>query len=171
MPETIFYGKEKSGEWASIPLAKNKARLLSPEDPFILTQMPQMVFDSEWFPEIVSTHDGMKNQELTLSNLHDIAHSHIAEGALVFAANLWYPCGYKDGVIYTESAKIDLPIKMHRDAQFDVCLVNFGLLANEEAIEESCYSVIGAGDLSLFNRVCGSFKLFFGNCQLAPSSV
>lgn len=171
LPETIFYSMEKNGEWASIPLAKKKARLLSPEDPFILTQMPQMVFDNEWFPEVLSTCDGNKKQELTLSNLHDIVHSHVGEEELVLAANLWYPWGYKDGVIYTEISKIDLPIKMHRNKQLDVCLGNFGLLANEEAIEESCYSAIGTGGLSLFNRVCGSFKLYFGNCQLAPSSV
>ena len=171
LPGTIFYAKEKSGEWASIPLAEKKARLLPPEDPFILTQMPQMVYDSKWFPEIISTHNDTKSQRLTESNLHDIVHSHVEEGELVLAANLWYPWGYRDGTIYTESAKIDIPIKMQRDVQFDVCLGNFGLLANEEAIDESCYSTIGSGGLSLFNRVCGSFKLFYGNCQLAPSFV
>lgn len=171
LPGTIFYAKEKSGKWASIPLAEKKARLLPPEDPFILTQMPQMVFDSKWFPEIISTHNETKSQRLTESNLHDIVHSHVEEGELVVAANLWYPWGYREGTIYTESAKIDIPIKMQRNVQFDVCLGNFGLLANEEAIDESYYSTIGSGGLSLFNRVCGSFKLFYGNCQLAPSSV
>ena len=57
------------------------------------------------------------------------------------------------------------------DKEFDRCVGNFGLLTNEDAIDESCVSEIGSGGASLFNRVCGNFKLYFGNCQLAPSSV
>ena len=46
-----------------------------------------------------------------------------------------------------------------------------GLLINEEAIYESHNSEVGAGGVSLFNRVCGNIRINFGNCQLAPSSV
>jgi hypothetical protein len=54
---------------------------------------------------------------------------------------------------------------------FDVCIGNYGLLINEGAMDESRVTTIGIGGLSLFNRVCGNFMLYFGNCQLAPSSV
>ena len=57
------------------------------------------------------------------------------------------------------------------NSKFDFCFGNFGLLASEDVIDESCCSTIGTGGVSLFNRVCGSFKLYFGNCQLAPSSI
>lgn len=170
-PGQIFYAKEKDEEWASIPLSKKKARLIPPEDPFLLTEMPRMVFDSEWFPDITVTHDGKRNPELTISDLHDIAHSHVINDEIVLAASLWYPWGYRDGTIYTESSKIDFPIKMQRPIQFDFCLGNYGLLINEEAMDESQDTTFGTGGISLFNRVCGSFKLYFGNCQLAPSSA
>lgn len=92
-PGEIFYGKETSGEWAVIPLGRKKACLIPPEDPFLLTRMPRMVFNSEWFPDITVTHDGKRTPELTTSDLHNIAHSHIGKDEIVLAASLWYPWG------------------------------------------------------------------------------
>jgi len=171
LPGRIFYDKEKSEDWAFIPLSEKKARLIPPEDPYLLTEMPQMVFDGEWFPEITVNYDGKKNMELTISDLHNIVHSHIGEDEIVLAANLWYPWGHREGTIYTEASKIDLPIKMERPSQFDACLGSYGLLISEDAMDESRDTTVGTGGLSLFNRICGCFKLCFGNCQLAPSSV
>lgn len=169
-PGKIFYDKEKRGEWAAIPLEYKKARLIPPEDPFLLTEMPRMVFDSEWFPDIIVTHDGKQTPELTISDLRNIAHSCIGEDEIVLAASLWYPWGYREGTIYMESSKIDLRIKMQRPIQFDFCLGNYGLLINEDAMYESCDTQFGTGGFSLFNRVCGNLNVNFGNCQLAPSS-
>lgn len=170
-PGKIFYGKEKCGDWAAIPLSQKKARLIPPEDPFLLTEMPRMVFNSNWFPDITVTHDGKRNPELTTSDLRRIAHSHIGEDEIVLAASLWYPWGYREGTIYTESSKIDFRIKMERPMQFDFCLGSYGLLINENSMDESRDTTFCTGGVSLFNRVCGSFKLYYGNCQLAPSSV
>jgi hypothetical protein len=170
-PGKIFYSKEKCGDWDEIPLGHKKAHLIPPEDPFLLTEMPHMVFDSKWFPDITVTHDGEKEPELTTSTLHHIVHSHVCDDEIVLAACLWYPLGHRDGTIYTEFSKIDIPIKMQRPIQFDSCIGNYGLLIVEEAMVESSNTTIGTGGLSLFNRLCGNFRLFFGNCQLAPSSI
>lgn len=169
-PGDVLYDKEKCGEWASIPLGNKKASLLPLEDPFILTEMPHVVFDSEWFPDIdVSQKE--KNPGLSMSDLHDIAHSHIKEDEIVLAASLWYPWGHGEGSVYVESSKIDFWNKMKNDSGFDACIGNYGLLANEGAIIESFYTTIGTGGLSLFKRVGGNIKFLFGNCQLVPSSV
>ena len=168
---SIFYSKEKCGDWADIPLSKKKVRLIAPEDPFLLTEMPRMVFDDEWFPNVNATHDGKSSPELSESDLHSIAHSHIGEDEIVLAASLWYPWGYREGTIYTEISKIDIPIKMERPVEFDACLGNYGLLINEQAMDETQDTTIGMGGVSLFNRVCGNLKLYFGNCQVAPASI
>lgn len=170
-PGEIFYSKERSGEWATIPLPSKKARLLPPEDPFLLTEMPRMVFNEGWFPEITVTSDGKRQPELTASDFHRIAHSFVDDDETVLAASLWYPFGHKDGAVYTEFCKIDLPIKMPRPNQFDFCIGNYGLLISEQNLDESMDTNLGTGGLSLFNRLCGSFRVYFGNCQLAPSSV
>lgn len=169
LPGVVFYDKEKCGEWESIPLTYKKAHLLPPEDPFILTEMPRMVFDSEWLPDL--NHDGELKYELESFNLHNIVHSHIMEDEIVLAASLWYPWGHKEGTIYMESTKIDLFKRMQSSSELDVCLGNYGLLASEGTMAEANHTTIGTGGFSLFNRVCGSIKLLFGNCQLAPSSV
>ena len=109
-PGSIFYSKEKSGDWADIPLAKKKVRLIAPEDPFLLTEMPRMVFDDEWFPNVNASHDGKSSPELSTSDLHNIAHSHVGKDEIVLAASLWYPWGYREGTIYTEVSKIDIPV-------------------------------------------------------------
>ena len=170
-PGSIFYSKEKCGDWAAIPLAKKKVRLIAPEDPFLLTEMPRMVFDDEWFPNVNATHDGKSSPELSTSDLHNIAHSHVGEDEIVLAACLWYPWGYREGTIYTEVSKIDIPIKMERPVEFDACLGNYGLLINEQVMDETQDTTIGMGGVSLFNRVCGNLKLYFGNCQVAPASI
>lgn len=170
-PGMIFYAKEKCEDWSVIPLGKKKATLIPTEDPFLLTEMPRMIFDSEWFPNISVSHDGKRNPDLSTSDLRDIAHSHINEDEIVLAASLWYPWDHRGGTIYTESSKIDLPISMPRPIKFDSCLGNYGLLINEETMYESHDTEVGMGGRSLFNRVCGNMNLNFGNCQLAPSLV
>lgn len=170
-PGQIFYAKEKCEEWSVIPLEKKKDTLIPPEDPFLLTEMPRMIFDSEWFPNVTVSHDGKQNPKLSTSDLRNIAHSHIDEDEIVLAASLWYPWNHREGTIYTESSKIDLPISVPRPIQFDACLGNYGLLINEETMYESHDTELGMGGRSLFNRVCGNMNLNYGNCQLAPSSV
>lgn len=171
MPGKIFYSKEQQGEWATIPLALKKARLIPPEDPFLLTEMPHMVFNNNWFPDFSVTHTDNKDLEIPTSDLHHIVHSHISDDEIVLAASLWYPLGHRGGTIYTEFSKIDFPIKLQRPIKLDYCIGNYGLLICEEAMDESRYTTLGTGGLSLFNRLCGSFRLYFGSCQLAPSSV
>ena len=171
LPGNIFYDKEKSGEWSSIPIAIKKAKLLPAEDPFLLTELPCMSFDENWFPSITIIHDKKEHEYLTTSDLSNITRYNVGEDEMVVASCLWYPWGHKDGTIYIQSSKIGLPHDAFMSDDLDSCIGNFGLLANENAMVESFDSGIGDGGVSLFNRVCGNLKLYFGNCQIAPSSI
>ncbi len=170
-PGKLFYAKEKCGEWASIPLARKKSYLLPPEDPFLLTEMPKMIFDPEWFPDVTVSHDGNRNPNLTITDLRSIAHSQIDESEVVLAACLWYPWGYREGTIFIEYSKIDFPIKMQRPNEFDICHGCYGLMISEETMSENRGTTLGLGGISLFNRVSGRFTLCYANCQFAPSSI
>lgn len=171
LPGNIFYDKEKSGEWSSIPIAIKKARLLPAEDPFLLTELPCMNFDENWFPSISVIHDKKEHEYLTPSDLDNITRYNVGEDEMVVASCLWYPWGHKDGTIYIQSSKIGLLHDAFMSGDLDACIGNFGLLANENAMVESFDSGIDKGGVSLFNRVCGNLKLYFGNCQIAPSSI
>lgn len=171
LPGNIFYAKEKTGEWNDTPLRLKKARLLPPEDPFILTELPQMIFDNEWFPDVDRMIDTRESKSLTQLELHTIAHNNIDDFGIVLAACIWYPWGHNDGTIYVESSKIDVDQYLFENNSFDKCIGNFGLLANENAMDESSCSTFDKEGVSLFNQVCGGMKFIFGNCQLAPSSI
>ncbi len=62
-------------------------------------------------------------------------------------------------------------LKMERPVEFDASLGNYGLLINEQELDESRDTTIGMGGVSLFNRVCGNLRLYFGNCQVVPTSI
>lgn len=170
-PGEILYGKDKAGQWSSIPLIRKKARLLPAEDPFLLTEMPFVNFDKKWFPDTHTAYNGEKESGLSNEQLHDIAHAHISEGNVLLAASLWYPWGHKGGAIYIESSNVDFPFSRSHRQEFDWCIGNFGLLACEGSIDETHNSTLGIGGVSLFNRVGGAQKLLFGNCQMAPASI
>lgn len=170
-PGEILYDKDKDGQWSSIPLIRKKSRLLPVEDPVLLTGMPIISFDKEWFPDIRNTYNGEKESGLSNEQLHNIAHAHITEGNVLLAASLWYPWGHKEGAIYIESSKIKFLFDRSHSEEFDWCIGNFGLLACEGSIDETHNSAVGIGGASLFNRVGGGQKLFFGNCQMAPASI
>lgn len=48
----VLYGEEESGRWDSSSLLSKKSMLIPLEDPFLLTDMPQIIYDEEWFPDI-----------------------------------------------------------------------------------------------------------------------
>ena len=172
LPGKIFYDKEKKGDWNSVPIAIKKAKLLPIEDPFILTEMPRITFDEEWFPIIPGAHDGKKHEYLSHAKLQKITNYDIGANEIVLASSLWYPWGHNDGTIYIQSSKIGVRHDAQWDQTLNRCAGNFGLLANEWAtIDEIYFTNIANGGLSLFDYVYGNLKLILGNCQLAPSSI
>lgn len=171
LPGMIFYDAESRGMWSDIPLSFRKARLLPMEDPFILTEMPTMTFDGEWFLTDETSYGCKKEIELTIKQLHDISHDHIRDNEIVLAACLWYPYGYDDGAIYTKTTQIDYWNCNHRNAAFDYAIGNYGLLVNNYEMEETRFSKISGGGWSLFDVLVGRIKLKFGNCQIVPSNA
>lgn len=164
-PGEIFYDQEKAGNWNSIPLSLKKAFLLPIEDPFLVTSMPDMIFDSNWFD---NENSNIHKSPLDLCN---IAHYNIGDKKIVIAASLWLPQGNKGGLIYDEFSKISLPDSLLLNEQFDTWVGNYGLLIDETALVDIAATSCDSDEISLFNRIGGIQKLCFGNCQWAPSFV
>lgn len=99
----VLYGEEKSGRWSSSSLLRKKSMLIPLEDPFLLTDMPQIVYDEGWFPDTPHrSYDDVKKDGLSNEKLHDIAHKNIKSSEMLLAACVWYPWNYSDGCIFYE---------------------------------------------------------------------
>ena len=103
----ILYSQEKQGRWESIPLLRKKSRLLFPEDPLIISSMPQIVYDEMWFPEVPdSSYRTKAVQELNAKQLTMIARKNIPQDKILLAAYIYYPWGHEDGLILRETSKV-----------------------------------------------------------------
>lgn len=169
--DMVMYSEEKKGKWASISLLSRKSRLLSLEDPFLLTELPRMVFDETWFPLLQCSYGKMTNEELTVEQMSAIANDNIGEGETVLAACLWYPWGHDEGKIYWEYSKVDSIMNQYRFDQKNRSVGNYGLLIHEGNLDESVEENLYRGGVNLFDHLGGSCRIFHGNCQLAPSTM
>ena len=168
----VLYGEEESGRWDSSSLLSKKAMLIPPEDPFLLTEMPQIVYDKEWFPNIARKfHGEVEKDGLDRKKLHDIVHKNIKFSEMLLAACIWYPWDYKDGCIFCESAQVKPAYDLSSNNQDDCCAGNFGILTYEGDLEESHIACKRYDSINLFNKVRGSIKISFGNGQIVPSSA
>jgi len=157
----VLYKVEKEGNLQSIPLSLKKSRLLQAEDPFIFSEMPQMVFDSQWFPLIEK--EGLQTKQLSA-----IVKQNIPTEEMMVSACLYYPWGHSQGVVYREVAKVCEREYLGRDQGEAWCLGNYGLLASEGALDEIECSPMS---YNLFARIGGGIIINNANCQLAPTSI
>ena len=163
--EELLYCLEQNGFFDSIPLQAKKSRLLFPEDSFILTELPCMTFDNDWFLNVPARDSSDNDCGLSSEQLKKIVHSNVSDTDIVLSANLWYPWGHNGGAIYVESTILSSESCEIESKMFDWCLGNYGLLISEGNLEET------NNVSSLFNRIGGSHIITYGNCQLVPSSI
>lgn len=166
--DKILYNEEKRGRWNTIPITVKKSGLLSTEDPFILTEMPQIVYDEEWFP-IVNTTKYIPNHEQLIDKkqFSVIVNKNVCTNEIMLSACIWYPWGHNDGSIYRESAIVYQNTNLLYNDKIDWCLGNLGLLAHEGDLYELKDSYEG---INLFNRTARD-RIPFGNSQMVPSSA
>ena len=168
--DEVLYSFEKEKRLESIPLIHKKSGIMLAEDPFILTEMPTIVFDEEWFVNTTNTHSNSSNDVISNEQLLKIIQNGIPDDKVVLAGSLWYPWKQKDGAICLLTSKIDTAFSLFSYDEMDWSVGNYGVLANEGAICETNYSKMNFGGVSLFNRIGGSQKIIFGNSQMVPSA-
>lgn len=168
--DEILYGVEKEGKWDSVSLVHKKSGIMLAEDPFLLTEMPTVVFDEDWFPDTTNTYSTSGDKVVSNEQLLKIIKKGISDDKVLLAGSLWYPWGQKDGATCLVTSKIDTIFSFFSQDEMDWSVGNYGVLANEGAICETNYSEINFGGASLFNRVGGCLKITFGNSQMVPSA-
>jgi hypothetical protein len=169
----VLYGEEKKGRWDDIPLMLKKCWLLQADDPFMMTEIPKVVYDDEWFqPFHSSSKSSREPQTIDKSRLSQIVHKNCGTHEKVVGACIWYPWDHDDGVLYYEIAKIDAGgISQVRNKDVEWCLGNYGLLYQEGFIDELGSKSAYRYGISLFKLVGGGMRFYHGNCQIAPSCI
>lgn len=169
--DSFLYAEEKIGGWDSLPLLRRKSRLIPSEDPFLLTEMPQITFDETWFPCILNEYGQEESQGLSDEQMAAIVQGNVGEDEIVLAACLWFPWRHKAGKRYCEVAKIGFDKGTYQTSRGNWSMGNYGILAYEGTIEEANVEDPCFGGVNLFNHLGGIHRLFHGNCQLVPSSI
>jgi len=169
----ILYGEEKIERWSDIPILIKKCWLLQADDPFILTDMPKIVFDEEWFHdfESVAKNSGKSNtiKKLLLSQ---IAHKNCCSFEKVVGACIWYPWGHDEGALFYEVTKIVVEeISLDYCEDLHWCIGNYGLLFQEGHIDEQEGESLHGRGISLFKKIGGNMSFYHGNCQIAPAHI
>jgi len=169
--ENVLYGEEKKGRWIDIPIIFKKHWLLRADDPFILTEMPTVVYDDKWFcePTKMNNKNEIKTSTIDLESLSKIVRFNCSSDEIVLGACLWLPLSRNDGILYHEIAKIDSGLSFERSVNLEGCLGNLGLLYKEGFLFSNGYSTSEEHGVSLFKVIGGSMIFHHGNCQIAPS--
>lgn len=86
----------------------------------------------------------------------------------VIAGCMWYPWNHEEGAVYYETAKL---FSNRATVSIDIewSLGNYGLLNNEGDITEEFSAFLESGGMSLFKRVGGCLRIYYGNSQMIPS--
>lgn len=103
----VLYGEEKKGRWKNIPLYLKAQTLLNLDDSWILTRMPQVVYNQDWdIEDILIKH--LKENNLLKSKpfLNKIIRDNVPKDMLVIGGVVWYPISDEEGLIYIETDKI-----------------------------------------------------------------
>lgn len=146
--------------------------LLPSDDPYLLTEMPHMVFDDSWFPCISDSYGEKSDIRINKDQFSKIVHGNRPVGEIVLGACVWYPWNDDDGKLYIETAKIDTnTLSPYRSDKVDPCFGNYGLLAHEGALVEFGGDFAHINGASLFKVVGGNMFFYLCNSQIAPSEI
>ncbi len=167
--EKVLYNVDKKERLDYIPLIVKKAYLLLKEDPFIITDIPRFIFDDKLISDNADNLDkySISNNRIQFSK---IVSMDLPKSKKVLAGCMWYPWEHEDGAVFFEVAKVYLNgAIINKDIEWS--LGNYGLLSNEGDIQEEFNADLFSGGTSLFKRVGGGLRLYFGNSQMIPSHI
>lgn len=164
--DQILYGEEAKGRWSDIPLIEKKCWLLPADDPFMLTEIPRMIYDSG----LVSDIENIIKSFLTISEttLSQTIRKFLDENETIVGAFLWCPLKENQEFWFYDVAEI-LPktvLSPQHSTNIPCALGSFGLLG--QTYSENLPDVLA---LPLFSKIVGDIYFLNGYSQITPSNV
>ena len=162
----ILYGEEAKGRWRDISLIEKKCWLLPTDDPFMLTEMPKMIYD----PGLVSNIENIIKSFVTISEttLSQIVQDILGKNKTIVGACLWCPLKENQELWFYDVAEIlpKIMLSPQRSNSIPCALGNFGLLRQTYSENPP-----NAPALPLFSKVVGDISFLNGYCKISPSNV
>lgn len=160
LTDEVLYCEEKRGSWANIPIMKKKSTIIPQEDPFVFLDIPEIIYNTDWFPDIdmASYHDDRM--------LSEISKYGILPNRALLSAYISYPFGHNQYNVWIDTTKVCDIHNLSRSTNIDRCLGNFGLLIYEGNLRESNEN---SETVCLFNLMGGCIRFHYGNCLMLPS--
>lgn len=172
----ILYGEEKKGRWGNVPLSIKAQVLLNADDAWIISKIPQVTYDKEWDIE-----NELKRyvDESAISKgkpyLKGILEKNVPEDMYVIGGVVWYPIGSREGIVYTDTAKLVNNDVFVKDLSITKSLNTGGLVSQciSEGkdlliIEEEFLESTG---ICLTNELVGTSVFIYGNTMIYPSPI
>ncbi|YCA46330.1 ATP-binding protein (plasmid) [Bacillus sp. JZ8] len=166
----VLYGEEQKGRWRHVPIPIKAQFILSNDDAWIISEIPNISFSEEWYIE-KELKKFLEQGQLSKCKPYfkKIVNKNVPENMLVIGSCIWYPIESKEGIIYTETAKVISDQQLIKNSLI-TSVINPGsiLSATNEllAIEQEDYRETG---ICLANAIVGTGVLFYGNSMVYPS--
>lgn len=167
--EDHFYKMEQNGELKNVDIRTKKIFLLPIEDPFLITDMPKIIYNDILFPVSQQYDHKACESQFNLKNYADLSRILINHDEMLLASCIWYPECHNEGAIYYEYIKIAELKKINDNQTYNCCLGNYGILSDVYGLFES--KNFYNGEFNLFCKLFGSFNIIYNSPQIVPSSL
>lgn len=170
----ILYGEEMKKRWSFIPVGYKAQTLLNMDDPWVISRVPTVSYDSEWEIEEQLSMNIEEGQLLKCKPfLKKLLYKDIQDEMTLIGGAIWFPTKTKEGIVYLESNKViskDTLIKGYEikksinSRTFITGSFNSGVEMFE--IEDEYLDSTG---VSLVNEIIGTSIFVYGSTMLYPS--
>ncbi|MGF9992362.1 AAA family ATPase [Bacillus mycoides] len=172
----VLYGEEKKNRWLNIPLSIKAQALLNTDDAWVISKIPKVTYEMEWYIEKeLKTYIEEGSLSKCKPYLKSIINKEIPEDMGVIGGVIWYPVGSKDGVIYTETAKLIQSNILIKDLSIIKALNPREIVSNLLEEDEGLFIIEeeypDSNGICLTNEIVGAGAFIYGHTMLYPSSL
>lgn len=172
----ILYAEEKKGRWGNVPLSIKAQVLLNMDDAWVISKIPQVTYDNEWDIE-----NELKRfmDESTISKgkpyLNGILEKNVPEDMYIIGGVIWYPIGSRDGIVFTETAKLVNNNVLVKDLSITKSLNTGGLVSTCISERKELFIIeeefLESTGVCLTNELVGTSVFIYGNTMMYPSPI
>nr|QEF16827.1 ATP-binding protein [Bacillus cereus] len=172
----ILYGEEKKNRWLGIPVSLKAQALLDTDDAWIISEIPKITYEIVWnIEKELKTYIEEGSLSKCKPYLKNIINKEIPEDMEVIGGVFWYPVGSKDGVIYTETAKLIQSNILIKDLSITKALNPRAIVSNLSEEDEGLFTIEeeypDRNGVCLTNEIVGAGVFIYGNTMLYPSPL